>query len=382
MSRPVKARRLTPDEGRYLLRLVRRGRADTIRYRRALIVMASSSGTAVPAIARLVAAHPDTVRDVIHAFNSDGLAALAPHWGPGCPRRIGEADIAFVVATALTRPKKLGLPFTHWSIRKLTGYVSGRYGHDDPDLVPDQAVRIGRERVRRALHENGISFQHTRTWKTSTDPGYDAKLDRIEEVMSRFPDRCFAFDQFGPLSIRPCHGTCWAARKHPDRLRATYKRTHGIRYFHGCYSLGDDRLWGVLREHKGGAQTLATLKSIRAARPDGAPVYVILDNLSCNTTPAIRAWAGRHKVELCLTPTNASWADPIEAQFGPLRMFTMANSDYPNHVVLARDLHAYLRWRNANNRHPDVLAAQRRERARVRSEHHRRWGRPATPQAA
>jgi hypothetical protein len=29
-------------------------------------------------------------------------------------------------------------------------------------------------------------------------------------------------------------------------------------------------------------------------------------------------------------------------------MFTMANSDYPNHVVLARDLHAYLRWRNAN----------------------------------
>jgi hypothetical protein len=49
-------------------------------------------------------------------------------------------------------------------------------------------------------------------------------------------------------------------------------------------------------------------------------------------------------------------------------MFTMANSNYPNHVMLAHDLHAYLRWRNANNRHPDVLAAQRRERARVRSQ--------------
>jgi hypothetical protein len=65
-----------------------------------------------------------------------------------------------------------------------------------------------------------------------------------------------------------------------------------------------------------------------------------------------------------LTPTNASWANPIEAQFGPLRQFTMANSDHPNHPALARELHAYLRWRNANNRHPDVLAAQRRERAR------------------
>jgi hypothetical protein len=98
-------------------------------------------------------------------------------------------------------------------------------------------------------------------------------------------------------------------------------------------------------------------KSIRAARPDGAPIYVICDNLSANTTPAIRAWATRNKVELCLTPTSASWANPIEAQFGPLRSFTMANSNYPNHTVLARDLQAYLRWRNANARHPDVLAA-------------------------
>ena len=44
----------------------------------------------------------------------------------------------------------------------------------------------------------------------------------------------------------------------------------------------------------------------------------------------------------------------------------MANSNYPNHTVLARDIQAYLRWRNANARHPDVLAAQRRERARIR----------------
>jgi transposase len=344
------------------------------------MIMASSSGTPVPAVARLVAADPDTVRDVVHAFNAQGLAALRPHWGGGRPRRITDDDIAFVVATAEARPKTLGLPFTRWSIRKLTAYVTGRYGRTDPAMVPARAVRIGRERVRRVLHAHGISFQRTRTWKDSTDPDYDAKLDRIEEVMTRFPDRVFAFDQFG-LSIRPCHGTCWAASKHPDRLRATYHRTHGVRYFHGCYDISQDRLWGVLHEHKGGGHTLAALKSIRAARPDGAPIYVVLDNLACNTTPPIRTWARRHNTELCLTPTNASWADPIEAQFGPLRTFTMANSDYPNHVVLARDLHAYLRWRNTNNRHPGVLAAQRRERARVRSEHHRRWGRPQ-PQAA
>jgi hypothetical protein len=40
--------------------------------------------------------------------------------------------------------------------------------------------------VRAILHQHDISFQRTRTWKTSTDLDYDAKLNRIEEVMSRF----------------------------------------------------------------------------------------------------------------------------------------------------------------------------------------------------
>ena len=66
---------------------------------------------------------------------------------------------------------------------------------------------------------------------------------------------------------------------------------------------------------------------------------------------------------------------------GPLRTFVLGGSDYRNHTMLARRLHTYLRWRNANARHPDVLAAQRREPARVRSERQHRWGRPRTKAA-
>jgi hypothetical protein len=53
----------------------------------------------------------------------------------------------------------------------------------------------------------------------------------------------------------------------------------------------------------------------------------------------------------------------------------------PSHAVLARKLQDYLRWRSAHARHPGVLAAQRRERARLRSERQQRWGRPK-PKAA
>lgn len=51
----------------------------------------------------------------------------------------------------------------------------------------------------------------------------------------------------------------------------------------------------------------------------------------------------------------------------------IADSNYPNHTVATPALHEHLRWRNANARHPDILAAQRRERARTRSERHQRW---------
>ena len=324
MAEPVRARRLTDQEGQRLQQIVRRGRHGSIRVRRAMIIMASASGTPVPAIARLVAADEDTVRDVVHLFNAKGLAALDPNWAGGRPRRISDDDVEIIVAAATIRPEKVGLPFTCWSLRKLAAYLAA--GTTRP-------VPVERERLRQILHARGISFQRTRTWKESTDPDRDAKLDRIEYVTSHYPDRCFAFDQFGPLSIRPCHGSCWAPHKRPVRLRATYHRTHGIRYFHGCYSLGDDQLWGVIRVRKGGDHSLAALNS---------------------------------------------WADPIEANFGPLRTFVIGTSDYPNHTVLARNVQDYLRWRNAHARHPDVLAAQRRERARIRSERQQRWGRPKT----
>ncbi|MEY9995454.1 hypothetical protein ABIE67_007486 [Streptomyces sp. V4I8] len=80
------------------------------------------------------------------------------------------------------------------------------------------------------------------------------------------------------------------------------------------------------------------------------------------------------RVELCFTRAYASWANAIEAHFGPLRQFALANSHDRNYPAQTRALHADLRWRNANALHPDVLAAQRKERARIRSEKGIRWG--------
>lgn len=104
---------------------------------------------------------------------------------------------------------------------------------------------------------------------------------------------------------------------------------------------------------------------------------MIFDHLSAHKGDKIRNWCAKQAVELRVTPTYSSWANPIGCQFGPLREFALNNSDHRSHAVLTRRLHAYLAWRNANAKHPDVLAAERKERARVRCERQRRWGRPA-----
>ncbi|GGJ50470.1 hypothetical protein GCM10010121_071870 [Streptomyces brasiliensis] len=136
-------------------------------------------------------------------------------------------------------------------------------------------------------------------------------------------------------------------------------------------------MWDVNRRRKGTANTLASLKSIRAARPDGAPIYIILDNLAAHIGADIRHWAKKNKVELCF-PYLRLLGQPDRGALRPAAAVHPANSNHPNHTVQTRALHCCLRWRNSNARHPDLLAAQRRERARVHSEKVIRWGgRPA-----
>ncbi len=81
-------------------------------------------------------------------------------------------------------------------------------------------------------------------------------------------------------------------------------------------------------------------------------------------------------MELVFTPTYASWANPIEAHFGPFRQFVIANSDHADHRALSAALRVHLRWRNANTRDPELLALERKHRAQMRGEAQRRWGQP------
>jgi transposase len=216
----LRVRRLTDEEGRQLQRIVRRGGGKTdksiVKWRRSMVVLASAGGNSVEAIARLVQTTPDRVREMIHRFNQMGMASLDPTWAGGRPRRTTTDDEVFIVKAAKTRPEAVGLPLTRWSLRKLGTYLADN---------PVRRVVIGRERLRAILAANGVTFQRTKTRKKTNAPLRDEELDRIEAVLDEFPDRVFAFDEFGPLALHPIGGNCWSEKGKPQRLRATSTRT-------------------------------------------------------------------------------------------------------------------------------------------------------------
>jgi hypothetical protein len=90
----------------------------------------------------------------------------------------------------------------------------------------------------------------------------------------------------------------------------------------------------------------------------------------------IRGWCADNAVELAFTPTYGSCANPIEAHFGPLREFSIANSDHQSHAELGKAIRAYIRWRNAHTKDPEILALERKQRAIMRGEARRRGVNP------
>lgn len=155
-----------------------------------------------------------------------------------------------------------------------------------------------------------------------------------------------AFDEFGPLEIRPQPGYSWRPSASPDRLPATYTRTHGVRHWLAFYDVHCNQLWGYLRKRKRHQEVLGVLRLLRRRYPMDRRIHLILDNFSPHQKDRVRWYCRENNIHLIWTPTNASWLNPIESHFTPVKEFVIRNSNYKDHAELALALKRYMRYRN------------------------------------
>jgi len=336
--------------------------ASPVTTRRAQVIDMSRRRYTAPEIADALDATCDWVRGVIHEFNDIGLEALLPAWSGGRPREITDEMRARIVEIVDSHPQELGEPYTTWSLSHLRTY-----------LMRTGVVRkISKERLRVILIEEGHTTQTTKGWKHSPDPDFESKAARLRRLYRAAESGSLdgvlvCFDEHGPVTPTPKSGRGWWPRRRPRRIRANYRKPHGVAQFFGVYDVGADQLFGRWFYRKGADHVITVLKMIRARYP-GKRIWVVQDNLSSHWTAAVRTMARQLGITLVATPTYASWMNRIECQFGVMVKAVFAGSDYRDHAEIQAAVAAYLRRRNAEARRDRVerrAAQQTRRRKRL-----------------
>jgi len=220
-----------------------------------MILLASATEMPASQIASLYLTDATHVRKVIYEFNERGFAALDPEYRGGRPKSLAPEQRDAVVAVARARPDRQGVALTRWSQTKLARH-----------LDEQQIAVLWPSALRGLLDQAGLSFQRTRSWKSSPDPDFKAKAERVLALYCAEPEDgpVVCFDEMGPIQLIPHQGAGWAERKRPERLRATYNRRDGVRSFFGAYDVHADWLFGRLRPHNSVRDVLGFLKVLMA----------------------------------------------------------------------------------------------------------------------
>src|SRR3954467_4386806 len=116
---PVCLREFTAEEASVVENLARSRTAAARRVERARIVWRAHQGETPPTIAEALGVSAETVRRRIRRFNAEGLIALEDHARSGRPATYSADEVAAVIAAALTRPRRLDLPFASWALNRL-----------------------------------------------------------------------------------------------------------------------------------------------------------------------------------------------------------------------------------------------------------------------
>ncbi len=158
-------RELTEAERTSVERIAHSRTAPAGQVERARIVWRASQGQMAAAIAAELRLTAHTVRAWVKRFNAQGLAGLEDRPRAGRPSTYTPEQVATVIATALTDPKTLDLPFGSWTLDRLATYLNEH-----------KTIAIKRSRIDEILLSEGLRWRRHETWfGERVDPAFAEK---------------------------------------------------------------------------------------------------------------------------------------------------------------------------------------------------------------
>lgn len=165
MPKIIKVRAMTEEEQQTIERLSRSRTAPARQVERARIIHWAREGQRAPQIAAQLKLSENTVRSWLRRFNEQGLAGLQEQARSGRRATYSPEQISEVIATALTKPETLGLPFGHWTLDRLEAYLN-----------EEKSLPIKRSRINELLLAEGLRWRKDEHWfGERVDPDFAKK---------------------------------------------------------------------------------------------------------------------------------------------------------------------------------------------------------------
>jgi transposase len=168
MGKRLQLREATDEERQAAKRLAHSRTAPARAVERAQVVQAALEGATVEEIAARLHLARNTVYLWLHRFEARGLAGLADQPREGRPPTYTREQVGEIVATALTDPQTLDLPFQSWTLDRLVAYLSEQKG-----------IAMQRSRLNEVLLTEGLRWRKQETWfGERVDPDFAQKRGR------------------------------------------------------------------------------------------------------------------------------------------------------------------------------------------------------------
>lgn len=362
----IRVRSITAEESEILDRWQRGD--DIIRYRRARVLRLSETGWRCPAIAEVLALHPETVRWVIKSFNEGGIEAITPQPRSGGRPPDYTREVADVAEDLARQEPPDAEGRATWTLHGLAKAIAARFEHIDT---------MSHEAVRRLLKLHDIVYYQAKQWLTSPDPHYERRKrrrDRLLAIARAAPDgTAFWLDQSW-FSRWPYRFRAWAAKD--ARLRVAQRWSEKVDTTALYAALDDESQEAFLRWSIGQPDSEETVQFLEALMVHCTQkglrfIVLIWDKAPWHTSKRTRGWIraynrrakeeARTRLIVCQLPTRSPWLMPLEPIFGWTKHQVLGGRLFQTVAQLQAAVERYFHQRVAQ-------AKERRDQAWVKAQ--------------
>jgi transposase len=321
---------LTPEECQRLETLSNSRAAPVREVERARILLQFHAGNNPTRIRQALRVSRATIYHCLHKALEMGVeAGLKDAYHRPKEPVITQADKAWVVHLACTKPKDLGYAAELWTRKALAAHVrlhAQTAGH--PSLV-----KAAKATMQRILAEQHLQPHKVKYYLERRDPEFEAKM---KEVLLVYKEVLLQNQAIGDQShvitvsmdekpgVQAIENTAPdlppVANQYPAVGRDHEYKRHGTLSILAALDLQDGQVVARVEERHRSREFIALLKDLDAHYPSAATIRIILDNHSAHISKETRAYLDTrpNRFQYVHTPKHGSWLNLVETLFGKM----------------------------------------------------------------